>query len=101
MEERDGYGFKSFILCKCFQEMTLQQKCAIWFIIVTWLFFTALQLTKIVEVVIGKKKVQVVVFWNIPLKYVLNSTFDFLVSSGFLYISFTLGKHALKMKKNP
>lgn len=81
--------------------MTLKQKCAIWYIIVAWFFFSALQLTKIVDVVIGQKRDVVVIFWNIPLKFVLNMTYDFLVSSGFLYISFTLGMHALKMKNNP
>jgi hypothetical protein len=81
--------------------MTLKQKCAIWYIIVSWFFFTALQLTKIVDIAIGQKKVVVLIFWNIPLKYVLNMTYDFLVSTGFLYISLILGTHALKMKNTP
>ena len=78
--------------------MTFKQKCAIWYIIVSWLFFTALQFTKIVDVVVGLKTDVIVIFWNIPLKFVLNMTYDFLVSTGFLYISFTLGIHALRMK---
>jgi hypothetical protein len=81
--------------------MTLKQKFAIWYIIVSWFFFSALQVTKIVDIAIGQKKVVVLIFWNIPLKYVLNMTYDFLVSTGFLYISLTLGTHALKIKNTP
>ncbi len=83
--------------CKCFKDMTFKQKFTVWYIIIILLFFTALQLTEIFEIVFNKKEYHLRIFLNIQLEFVLNMTYDLLVSSGFLYISFTLGKHAMRM----
>ncbi len=79
--------------------MNGRQKFAIWYIIFTWIFFTLSQIVKMIDIVRVQRSEHIKIIGDFPLVYFLNMVYDFLVSTGFLYISLSLGLRALHMNK--